>query len=167
MELVPLDVLWCQCQGNASATPHLHQIHSQVAQMHADAAHHALCYVGVVLALYLLGLVIIIRRSGRSERQTAASAFSSCFCGALSSVTRFAASVGRPRARPDLQQQQHQHQQHHIRTTISLPPEPLQQMPGAPPPSILRPSKPPTLQVHLVVPDDDDEMEISMITSVA
>ncbi|XP_027227104.1 uncharacterized protein [Penaeus vannamei] len=165
MELVPLDVLWCQCQGNANATPHLLQIHSKVAQMHADAAHHALCYVGVVLALYLLGLAIIIRRSGRSERQTAASAVSSCFCGALSSVGRFAAFVGRPRARPDLQQQQQQPQL--VKTTISLPPEPLQQMPGAPPPGILRPTKPPSLQVHLVVPDDDDEMEISMITSVA
>ncbi|XP_037802921.1 uncharacterized protein LOC119597421 [Penaeus monodon] len=163
MELVPLDVLWCQCQGNANATPHLHQIHNKVAQMHADAAHHALCYVGVVLALYLLGLAIIIRRSGRSERQTAASAVSSCFCGALSSVVRFAASVGRQRARPDLQQQQQQQ----VKTTISLPPEPLQQMPGAPPPGILRPTKPPSLQVHLLVPDDDDEMEISMITSVA
>ncbi|XP_042856254.1 uncharacterized protein LOC122242889 [Penaeus japonicus] len=163
MDLVPLDVLWCQCQGNASATPHLHQIHSQVAKMHADAAHHAFCYVGVVLALYLLGLVAIILRSGRSERQAAASALSSCFCGALSSVGRFASSVGRPRERPDQQQQQQQ-----FKATISLPPEPLQQMPGAPPhPRTLGATKTPSLQVHLVVPDDDDEMEISMVTSVA
>ncbi|XP_047495468.1 uncharacterized protein LOC125043403 [Penaeus chinensis] len=162
MDPVPLEVLWCQCQGNASATPHMHQIHSQMAKMHADAAHHALCYVGVVLTLYLLGLVAIVRRSGRSERQAAASALSSCFCGALSSVGRFAASVGRPRARPEQQRQQQQ-----FKATISLPPEPLQQMPGAPPPRIHGATKPPALQVHLVVPDDDDEMEISMVTSVA
>ncbi|XP_042888581.1 uncharacterized protein LOC122264020 [Penaeus japonicus] len=164
MELVPLDVLWCQCRGNASATPHVQLIHRQLAQMHADAAHHALCYVGVVVALYLVGLAAIIGRSGRSERQTAASALSSCLCGALSAVGRCVASVGRPRemsraaATPGQQQ---------FRTTIALPPEPLQQMPGAPPAAAHRPIKPPSLQVHLVVPDDDDEMEFSMVTSVA
>ncbi|KAG7174803.1 putative Parathyroid hormone/parathyroid hormone-related peptide receptor-like 2 [Homarus americanus] len=36
--LVPFDVLWCQCQGNASATPHQVLIHQQVYKMHQDAS---------------------------------------------------------------------------------------------------------------------------------
>ncbi|XP_037802889.1 uncharacterized protein LOC119597394 [Penaeus monodon] len=165
MELVPPDVLWCQCQGNASATPHVQLIHRQLAQMHADAAHHALCYVGVVVSLYLLGLVAIIGRSGRSERQAAASALSSCLCGALSAFGRCVTSVGRLRDMPRAAAAAPGQQQ--FRTTIALPPEPLQQMPGAPPTAAHKPTKPPSLQVHLVVPDDDDEMEVSMVTSVA
>lgn len=165
--MVPLDVLWCQCQGNASATPHMQLIHAQVAQMHADATHHALCYVGVVLALYLLGLVVIIRRSGRLERQTAASALASCLCGALSAVGRLfsaVAAVGRPRPPPDAHPQAQQQQP--VRTTISLPAEPLPPMPGTSTRG-LKAAKATSPQIHLVLPDDDDEMEISMVTSIS
>ncbi|XP_063601957.1 uncharacterized protein LOC134778068 [Penaeus indicus] len=164
MELVPLEVLWCQCQGNASATPHLHQIHAQVAQMHADAAHHALCYVGVVVSLYLLGLAAIIGRSGRSERQAAASALASCLSGALASVGRLAASVGSSRAAPAAPSAVREQP---LRPAIALLPVPLQQMPGAPPPRASTAARPSPMQLQLVVPDDDDDMELSMITSVA
>ncbi|XP_042886298.1 uncharacterized protein LOC122262357 [Penaeus japonicus] len=164
MELVPLDVLWCQCQGNASATPHLHQIHSQVAQMHADAAHHALCYVGVVVSLYLLGLAAIIGRSGRSERQAAASALASCLSGAIASVGRLAASVGSSRPAPTAPTTSRLQP---LRPTVALLPVPLQQMPGAPPPRAHAAPRSSALQLQLVVPDDDDDLELSMITSVA
>nr|XP_027239132.1 uncharacterized protein LOC113830131 [Penaeus vannamei] len=135
MEQVPLEALWCQCQGNASATPHLHQIHAQVAQMHADAAHHALCYVGVVVSLYLLGLAAIIGRSGRSERQAAASALASCLSGALASVGRLAASVGSSRAAPAAPTAVREQP---LRPAIALSPCPSSRCRGAAPPATTR-----------------------------
>lgn len=163
--MVTLETLWCECQGSANATPHVHMIHAQVAQMHADATHHALCYVGVVVSLYLLGLAAIIGRSGRSERQAAASALASCLSGALASVGRLAASVGSSRAAPAAPTAVREQP---LRPAIALLPVPLQQMPGAPPPRDYSSIKPSELQVQLVVPDDDDDdAEVSMITSVA
>ncbi|XP_066979452.1 uncharacterized protein [Macrobrachium rosenbergii] len=71
--------LWCQCQGNANATPHAILVQQQMTRMHADAQKHALWYVCIVLSVYVLGLVVIIRRSGLHERHTALSALSLCF----------------------------------------------------------------------------------------
>ncbi|XP_069161494.1 uncharacterized protein [Procambarus clarkii] len=141
MSGVSLGDLWCECQGNASATPHRLLILKQMSKMHAAAQRHAVWYVCVVLTLYLLGLVIIIRRSGRTERHTAVTALSFCFSRAAAAV----ASRRRKRSSSD----------HHSRAPGSPPAEPRQHMAG------------PSLQVHLVVPDDDDEMEISMVTTVA
>ncbi|KAK8402143.1 hypothetical protein O3P69_001314 [Scylla paramamosain] len=56
MYRVPYEVLWCQCQGNASAIPHQQLMHEQVSRMHEVAQQHAVWYVGVVLALYFIGL---------------------------------------------------------------------------------------------------------------
>ncbi|XP_050686677.1 uncharacterized protein LOC126980618 [Eriocheir sinensis] len=83
---VSLEDLWCQCGGNSSATPHRTLIHRQMTKLHATAQRHAIWYVVVVLTLYVLGLVVIIRRSGRTERHTAASALSFCFSRAASTV---------------------------------------------------------------------------------
>nr|XP_053630699.1 uncharacterized protein LOC128687327 [Cherax quadricarinatus] len=141
MSGVTLEDLWCQCQGNASATPHRLLILKQMSKMHAAAQRHAVWYVCVVLALYFLGLVIIIRRSGRTERHTAATALSFCFSRAASTM----ASRRKKRSNSE----------RHNRGSVNPPVEPRQQMAG------------PSLQVHLVVPDDDDEMEISMVTTVA
>ena len=88
MDRVPYEVLWCQCQGNASATPHQRLMHDQVSRMHEVAQQHAVWYVGVVLALYFIGLVLIITKSGRSERHTAMSALSFCCSQAVSSIAR-------------------------------------------------------------------------------
>lgn len=85
---VSYEDLWCQCQGNASATPHQLLIHEQVLRMHEVAQQHAVWYVGVVLALYFLGMVLIITKSGRSERHTAMSALSFCCSQAASSIAR-------------------------------------------------------------------------------
>ncbi|XP_045108662.1 uncharacterized protein LOC123503183 [Portunus trituberculatus] len=138
MSGVTLEDLWCQCDGNASATPHRVLMHRQMTKLHAAAQRHAIWYVAVVLALYVFGLVIIIRRSGRTERHTAASALSFCFSRAASTV---ASRRKKRRNRGD--------------------------RPRASPPSDPRQQVIPSLQVHLVVPDDDDEMEISMVTTVA
>lgn len=144
MSEVSLEDLWCQCQGNASATPHRLLVHRQMNKMHVAAQRHALWYVAVVLTLYFLGLVIIIRRSGRTERHTAATAISFCFSRAASTV------ASRRRRKQGSERKQ--------KETISPPAEPHlnnQQMTA------------PSIQVHLVVPDEDDEMEISMVTTVA
>ncbi|XP_064087951.1 uncharacterized protein [Macrobrachium rosenbergii] len=85
---VPYEVLWCQCRGNASATPHMVLIHNKVARMHADAQSHGLLYVGVVLTLYVVGLILIIIKSGSSERHSAMSAISFCCSQVASSITR-------------------------------------------------------------------------------
>ncbi|XP_063842676.1 uncharacterized protein LOC135090178 [Scylla paramamosain] len=138
MSAVTLEDLWCQCDGNASATPHRVLMHRQMTKLHAAAQRHAIWYVAVVLALYVFGLVIIIRRSGRTERHTAASALSFCFSRAASTV---ASRRKKRRSRGD-------------RPRVSPPSDPRQQVI-------------PSLQVHLVVPEDDDEMEISMVTTVA
>ncbi|XP_027232145.1 uncharacterized protein [Penaeus vannamei] len=100
MEAVPLEVLWCQCQGNVSATPHQLVLQQQVRAMHGEAQHHALTYVGVVLLLYLLALALIISRSQPAERSTAASAFSFCWARLRASLLRRDARGGRgqPRA---------------------------------------------------------------------
>ncbi|XP_068242645.1 uncharacterized protein [Palaemon carinicauda] len=71
--------LWCQCQGNANATPHVILVQQQMTRMHADAQKHALWYVCIVLSVYVIGLVVIIKRSGLHERHTALSALSLCF----------------------------------------------------------------------------------------
>ncbi|XP_071525255.1 uncharacterized protein [Panulirus ornatus] len=108
MALVPLEVLWCQCQGNASATPHQVLIHQQMTRMHAEAQGHALWYVAVVLTLYILGLTFIIRRSGRSERHTAVSAISFCLSRAASSLLRRTTASRRSSSSRRQQQQQQQ-----------------------------------------------------------
>ena len=141
MSGVTLEDLWCQCEGNASATPHRVLMHRQMTKLHAAAQRHAIWYVAVVLTLYIFGLIIIIRRSGRTERHTAASALSFCFSRAASTV---ASRRKRRRGGNDRQD----------RPRVSPPSEPRHQVI-------------PSLQVHLVVPEDDDEMEISMVTTVA
>ncbi|KAG0720639.1 hypothetical protein GWK47_048117 [Chionoecetes opilio] len=138
MSGLTLEELWCECSGNSSATPHRLQLHTQMTQLHAAAQRHALTYVGVVLTLYVLGLIVIIRKSGRSERHTAASALSFCFSRAASSV-----STPRRKKRKRSEKQGNSTQLENRQPVI------------------------PSLQVHLVVPDDDDEMEISMVTTVA
>lgn len=77
--------LWCQCQGNASAVPHQVLISQQMTRLHLEAQKHVLWYVGAVLVMYILGLVLIISKSGRSERQTATSALLFC-CSSLASL---------------------------------------------------------------------------------
>ncbi|XP_071547572.1 uncharacterized protein [Panulirus ornatus] len=146
MSGVSLEDLWCQCQGNASATPHRLLVHRQMNKMHAAAQRHALWYVAVVLTLYFLGLMIIIRRSGRSERHTAATAISFCFSRATSTVAsgkRRKQGSEKKKKEPANPPAEPRHQRKHQQMTA------------------------PSIQVHLVVPDDDDEMEISMVTTVA
>ncbi|XP_037802682.1 uncharacterized protein LOC119597227 [Penaeus monodon] len=102
MQGVPLEVLWCQCQGNVSATPHQLVLQQQVRAMHGEAQHHALTYVGVVLLLYLLALALIISRSQPSERSTAASAFAFCWARLRASLLRRGARGERRRPRAPL-----------------------------------------------------------------
>ncbi|KAG7166926.1 hypothetical protein Hamer_G021744 [Homarus americanus] len=139
---VPFEVLWCQCQGNASATPHQVLIHEQMTKMHSDAQQHALWYVGVVLTLYLLGLVIIIRRSGRTERHTAVSALSFCFSRVVSSIARRST-----RRRRERQQRER---------VMSPPSEPHRQQAAGP-----------SLQLHLVAAKEEMVMDESCLTTVA
>ncbi|XP_071514463.1 uncharacterized protein [Panulirus ornatus] len=77
MENLSVAELWCECQGNASATPHRVLINEQMVKLHADAQRHALWYVAVVLILYVLGLVLIVKRSGEKECHRALSCISS------------------------------------------------------------------------------------------
>ncbi|XP_042870896.1 uncharacterized protein LOC122252446 [Penaeus japonicus] len=79
--------LWCQCQGNASAVPHQVLISQQMTRLHLEAQRHVLWYVGAVLVMYILGLALIICKSGRSERQTATSALLFC-CSSLASLMK-------------------------------------------------------------------------------
>lgn len=150
MEGVPYEVLWCQCQGNASATPHQLLIHEQMTKMHADAQQHALWYVGVVLTLYLLGLVVIIRRSGRSERHTAVSALSFCF-------SRVTASVSRRSARSSTRDTQHRDPASNPRSG-SRHHQKQQQQQAVPGPS---------LQLHLIAAKEEREISESCLTTVA
>lgn len=85
MEGVVLKDLWCQCRGNTSAVPHQLLITQQMSRLHKEAQEHVLWYVGVVLVLYVVGLALIIHKSGRTERHTAASAFTFC-CSSLASL---------------------------------------------------------------------------------
>ncbi|CAL4096140.1 unnamed protein product [Meganyctiphanes norvegica] len=71
--------LWCQCDGNSSAVPHTLLVVQKIQNMHEGVKEQALWYVGVVLSLYLLGIIIIIKKSGKSERSGAISAIAYCF----------------------------------------------------------------------------------------
>ncbi|XP_037800870.1 uncharacterized protein LOC119595778 [Penaeus monodon] len=84
METVTRAELWCQCQGNASAVPQQVLINQQMSKLHADAQRHVMWYVGTVLTLYFVGLILIIRKSGRSERLRVASALALCFSASSS-----------------------------------------------------------------------------------
>ncbi|CAL4096142.1 unnamed protein product, partial [Meganyctiphanes norvegica] len=68
-----------QCDGNASAVPHAMLVVQKIQKMHEGVKEQALWYVGVVLSLYLLGIIIIIKKSGKSERSGAMSAIVYCF----------------------------------------------------------------------------------------
>ncbi|KAK8752717.1 hypothetical protein OTU49_007140 [Cherax quadricarinatus] len=153
MEGVPFEVLWCQCQGNSSATPHQLLIHEQVTKMHTEAQQHALWYVGVVLTLYLLGLVVIIRRSGRTERHTAVSALSFCFSRAASSVARRSIRAKRDhRANPPADTRHHNHRQKQKQQQQQQQQQPT---PG------------PSQQLHLVQSKEERETKESSLTTVA
>ncbi|XP_037778439.1 uncharacterized protein LOC119575102 [Penaeus monodon] len=99
MSPVSLQELWCQCQGNASATPHLLIIQQKMLQLHEEAQSHVVWYVLAVLALYLLGLALIIGTSARSERLNAHAAL--CFC-----LRRFLSAVITPVSKQGERQQQ-------------------------------------------------------------
>lgn len=85
---VPYERLWCECGGNASATPHQIQLLYQVAVLHEEAQQNALWYVGVVLTLYVLGLVVVVISSGSSERHSALAALSFCCTQTASAISR-------------------------------------------------------------------------------
>ncbi|XP_042880952.1 uncharacterized protein LOC122258803 [Penaeus japonicus] len=99
MASVSLQDLWCQCQGNASATPHLLMIQQKMLQLHEEAQTHVVWYVLAVLALYMLGLALIIGTSARSERLNAHAAL--CFC-----LRRFLSAVITPVSKQGRRQQQ-------------------------------------------------------------
>lgn len=85
---MPYEVLWCQCGGNASATPHHIQLLQQVATLHDSAQQNALWYIGVVLTLYVLGLVVVVAKSGSSERHSAMAAVSFCCSQTAAALAR-------------------------------------------------------------------------------
>ncbi|XP_066979006.1 uncharacterized protein [Macrobrachium rosenbergii] len=156
---VRLSELWCQCQGNASAIPHTIAIQQQMTKMHQDAQMHAIWYVGIVLSLYLLGLVIIIRKSGSNERHTALSALSLCFSRAASFVTKRSRSRRRRRGR-----------QNRAGSSIPLASRQLQQLqPMSSGGGFQQQQQPPSRALHLYleVPEEEREIEVSCVTSVA
>ncbi|KAK8395737.1 hypothetical protein O3P69_005671 [Scylla paramamosain] len=101
MEFTPIAVryaeLWCECAGNSSSVPHRLLMHEQMQRLHAQARQHALWYVVVVLVVYVAGLVVIIRRSGRVERNNAVAVVSSCCVKLGACVTQCCGRLfGRP-----------------------------------------------------------------------
>lgn len=62
---VPLEVLWCMCQGNASAIPEIVLIHQQIQRNHEEAQTLGIWYVTTTVTLYLAGVFYILARAGR------------------------------------------------------------------------------------------------------
>lgn len=87
MEGVPLEVLWCQCRGNASATPQFVLVHQQVQRIHEEATTLGVWYVATTLTLYVLGVLYILARAG-TLGTGAFTSLSYCCSEAVSSALR-------------------------------------------------------------------------------
>ena len=80
MEGVSLGQLWCQCRGNVSATTYQALLTEQMVKLHVNAERNGHWYVAVVVSLYLLGVVLIVKREGHNDCTDAAAttAFVEC-----------------------------------------------------------------------------------------
>ncbi|XP_076038504.1 uncharacterized protein LOC143023775 [Oratosquilla oratoria] len=75
---VSYEKLWCDCKGDPNATHPSTILEQKIQRLHEGAKEQALWYIGVVVTLYIIGLVVIISRSDRHQRSATLS-LANCF----------------------------------------------------------------------------------------